>query len=320
MGIRIYESLTTTSSPSPDTNVFGLFLVVLPPMLGGLLYGFDIGATSFVLAMLLKSPTPTNTPTPTLVGSSGDVVDHLWWEDLSSTRQGLIVSSLSLGALLGSHVLLVYLAKRIGRRTELRLCAVFYILGSVSNVLSGTLLKGCSFLGFAALCFGRVLYGIGVGFVMHGAPAYLAEMSPSRIRGAVVSAKETVIVGGIVLGYLVGNAVSSVSGDRGEDPAGWTKLYGFCGLMAVPMLALTRFIPRSMRWLLLRGCDEEARESMKFVYLGDVTEEFETLKTNLRASAKEQREEPSLLDPRYRKAIAASTGLIVFQQLSAQPR
>lgn len=33
----------------------------------------------------------------------------------------------------------------------------------------------------------------------------MAEMSPPIIRGAAVSAKETVIVGGIVLGYATGN-------------------------------------------------------------------------------------------------------------------
>jgi hypothetical protein len=43
----------------------------------------------------------------------------------------------------------------------------------------------------------------------------MAEMCPPQIRGAVVSAKETVIVGGIVVGYAAGNFVSS-------DPRNWT--------------------------------------------------------------------------------------------------
>lgn len=38
----------------------------------------------------------------------------------------------------------------------------------------------------------------------------MAEMCPPQIRGAVLSAKETVIVGGIVLGYTVGNWFSSL--------------------------------------------------------------------------------------------------------------
>ena len=99
------ESDLSSSSSGPTTirnkgemeiDFFGLFLVLLPPMLGGFLYGFDLGATSFVLVMLLNPP---------------DVDDFgaaVWWTDLSSTRQGLVVSSLSLGALVGSHIVLMY--------------------------------------------------------------------------------------------------------------------------------------------------------------------------------------------------------------------
>jgi len=296
---------TTSRRTTMEINVWGFFLVLIPPMLGGFLYGFDIGATSFVLVMLLNPPD---------VESSGIMV---WWTNLSSTRQGLIVSGLSLGALIGSHIVLVFLSKHVGRRMELRLCAVFYVIGAFFNVMSGTVLKECSNLGFLSLFLGRVLYGIGVGFVMHGAPAYLAEMSPQKIRGAVVSAKETFIVGGIVAGYIVGNCMST-------DPLEWTHLYGLCGMMALPMFALTFYIPRSKRWLLMHGLDQEAYESMKFIYNGNITKEYETLADsilagNLSPSGSAKQRKPSLFDLRYRKAVFASMGLIIFQQFSGQP-
>jgi MFS family permease len=289
-----------------EINVLRFFLVLIPPMLGGFLYGFDIGATSFVLVMLLNPPDAE---------SSGITV---WWINLSSTRQGLIVSGLSLGALIGSHIVLVFLSKHVGRRMELRLCAVFYVIGAFFNVISGTVLKECSILGFLSLFLGRVLYGIGVGFVMHGAPAYLAEMSPQKIRGAVVSAKETFIVGGIVAGYIVGNCMAT-------DPLEWTHLYGLCGMIALPMFALTFYIPRSKRWLLMQGLDQEAYESMKFIYNGNITKEYETLADSVSAgnpsqSGTAKQREPSLFDLRYRKAVFASIGLIIFQQFSGQPR
>ena len=292
-----------------EMNVFGLFLVILPPMLGGFLYGFDIGATSFVLVMLL------NTPEADVISGS---TTSVWWTNLSPTRQGLLVSGRSLGALIGSHLVLMYFSQKIGRRMELRLCAIFYVVGAFFNVMSGTFLKYFSTLGFLSLFLGRILYGIGVGFAMHGAPAYLAEMSPHKIRGAVVSAKETVIVGGIVVGYMVGNYMST-------DPLGWTNLYGLCGLMALPIFALTYFIPRSKRWLLMQGLDQEAYESMKFIYHGDIRKEYETLVEsvlagNLSPSITKKRDESSLLDPRYRKAVVDSMGLIIFQQCSGQPR
>jgi sugar porter (SP) family MFS transporter len=271
-------------------------------MLGGFLYGFDIGATSFVLAMLLDDP-------------PHDVA--VWWKNISPIQQGLFVSGLSLGALVGSHIVLMYLSQKVGRRMELRLSALLYIVGTLFNAASGTLLRYSPF-GFLSLFLGRIMYGVGVSFVMQGAPKYLAEQSPPEIRGAVVSAKETVIVGGIVLGYAFGNHVST-------DPLHWTDLYVVCGLMALPMLLLTFYIPRSKRWLIQHGFDQEAYESMKFVYKGDIQEEFEKLVEKVlaeRQSASQKKDfksEPSLWNPQYRNAMAASMGLIVFQQFSGQP-
>ena len=138
--------ITTSGRTTMEINLLGLFLVLIPPMFGGFLYGFDIGATSFVLVMLLNPPD---------VETSGVTV---WWSDLTSTRQGLIVSGLSLGALIGSHIVLVFLSKHVGRRMELRLCALFYMIGAFLNVMSGTILKESAFFGFLSLFLGRVIY------------------------------------------------------------------------------------------------------------------------------------------------------------------
>lgn len=51
-------------------------------------------------------------------------------------------------------------------------------------------------------------------------------------------------------------------------------LYTLEILFAMPMLLLTFKIPRSKRWLLMKGYTEEAKESMQFVYKGDVDDEF----------------------------------------------
>ena len=163
---------TTMPPPPPKINYSGLALIFLAPALGGFLYGYDIGATSFVLSMLRNSRNH---------GS--------WWHDMPKVHEGLVVSTLALGALLGSHIVLVYLAHSIGRRKEIRLAATFYIVGAACNVMSGTMLaeseKNYSFdfwhhgdngngqshkfgIGLLTLLFGRILYGVGVGFIMHG--------------------------------------------------------------------------------------------------------------------------------------------------------
>jgi MFS family permease len=36
------------------------------------------------------------------------------------------------------------------------------------------------------LLLGRTLYGLGIGFAMHAAPAYIAEAAPARVRGLLI--------------------------------------------------------------------------------------------------------------------------------------
>merc|ERR1719230_1388921 len=66
----------------------------------------------------------------------------------------------------------------------------------------------------AGVMFGLVLYGVGIGLAMHAAPLYIAEISPVSVRGALVAAKEGVIVLGIFLGFAVGAIFMNVD-------AGW---------------------------------------------------------------------------------------------------
>ena len=125
----------------------GVLLVFLAPALGGFLYGYDIGATSFVLTMLLNDK------------SSWAATNNSNWQ------QGLMVAAVSLGALAGSHIVLFHLANFVGRRLELRIAAALYAFGTALNVLSGTILGGGLF-GWMTLVLGRLVFGVGVGFVM----------------------------------------------------------------------------------------------------------------------------------------------------------
>ena len=39
---------------------------------------------------------------------------------------------------------------------------------------------------YPALLTGRVIYGLGIGFAMHAAPAYIAETAPASVRGLLI--------------------------------------------------------------------------------------------------------------------------------------
>jgi sugar porter (SP) family MFS transporter len=331
VALLLYISLTAfpmKARAEPPIDWTGVGLVFLTPALGGLLYGYDIGAMSFVLDMLTPSDSVSG-----VHSHHGTVTTrpHFWWDDFASRRvaQGLTMGAVSAGALLGSHIVLFYLASHVGRRTELRVAALLYMIGSLLCYTSGTMLAQQDYWGWYSLVLGRLVIGTGVGFVMHGAPTYMAEMAPSSIRGAVVSAKETVIVLGIVLGYLVGDMVGSRNNNGSGD---WTLVYWVSLAIGTPMLVLTFVIPRSKRWLLLHGHKEEARVSMQFVYKGNINTEFEELAASIQANrmykqhstAVDQGGLCGLLESRLfskpiRPALQAAMGLIILQQLSGQP-
>ncbi|KAF3454652.1 hypothetical protein FNV43_RR05100 [Rhamnella rubrinervis] len=288
----------------PDANYqeeFSWFSVILPflfPALGGLLFGYDIGATSGATISLQS---------PELSGIS--------WFNLSAVQLGLVVSGSLYGALLGS--LLVYpIADFLGRRRELITAAVLYLLGGLITAYAPDL---------GVLLVGRLLYGLGIGLAMHGAPLYIAETCPSKIRGTLVSLKELFIVLGILLGYFVGSFQINVVG-------GWRYMYGVSAPIALLMGIGMWLLPPSPRWLLLRavqgkGSIQELKEKASFALSklrgrppGDNVSErqIEDNLISLKSSYADQESEGSFLEvfqgPSL-KAFIIGGGLVLFQQL-----
>jgi MFS family permease len=157
-----YSSLTFRSY-----STFSAFLIFFFPALGALLFGYDIGSTSAVLIQL-KSLTYSGV---------------LWSHDVaeSSFLQGAITSMVTLGALIGS-IICFQVADSLGRRRSLLLASSLYLFGATLEVISGTPSFRANW-GITVLIVGRLFYGFGCGFAMYGAPAYIAEMAPSLIRG-----------------------------------------------------------------------------------------------------------------------------------------
>lgn len=261
--------------------------------------------------------------------------EEYWWNDFGvndGVKEGLFISAMSLGALCGSHLVLFHFAAIMGRRMELRVASILYLTGAMLQIASGTVFASVSSVGWPLLFIGRTLFGAGIGFTMHGAPNYMAEMSPSHIRGAVVSAKETVLVGGIVFGFVVGDCVSR--GSNGD----WTILYQVSVMLSVPMLILTFLIPRSVRWLLTRHDDmmelrQEAADSLQFIYVDDASSELEEIIHQVISNRlQKQPSTPAtagngflgtlgtlFCDPSVTQSLVIALGLIFLMEASGQP-
>ncbi|KAL0390353.1 UNVERIFIED_CONTAM: D-xylose-proton symporter-like 3, chloroplastic [Sesamum calycinum] len=293
------------NSEITQQEVFAWSSVILPflfPALGGLLFGYDIGATSGATISLQS---------PELSGTN--------WFNFSAVQLGLVVSGSLYGALAGS--LIVYpLADFLGRRRELIIASLFYLIGALLTAYAP---------GLGVLLVARLLYGLGIGMAMHGAPLYIAETCPSQIRGTLISLKELFIVMGILLGYFVGNFEINAIG-------GWRYMYGFSAPIALLMGLGMWSLPPSPRWLLLRavqgkGSLQEYKEKALLAlrklrgWSGEdkVSErQIEDTLVSLKTAYADNESEGSFLEvfqgPSL-KAFIIGGGLVLFQQITGQP-
>ncbi|XP_074583339.1 D-xylose-proton symporter-like 2 [Curcuma longa] len=279
-------------------SVRAAILPFLFPALGGVLFGYDIGATCGAQISL---------ESPTLSGTT--------WYDLSSVEIGLVVSGSLYGALIGS-ILAYNIADFLGRRRELILASVLYFVGALSTSLAPN---------FSLLVVGRFFYGIGIGLVMHAAPIYIAETSPRQIRGILVSMKEFFIILGLLLGYTI----SSIYVDF---VAGWRYMYAssapVCLIMGIGMW----WLPPSPRWLLLSATQgkqdfttiKQLAVSCFCRLRGQATDssslaEVDSILDELHADLEKQVTIGEIFQGKCLKALIIGAGLVFFQQVTGQP-
>merc|ERR1719331_2290532 len=179
--------------------------------------------------------------------------------------------------------------------------------------------------------FGLCVYGVGIGLAMHAAPLYIAEISPASVRGALVAAKEGVIVLGIFLGFAVGAVFTNAEG-------GWRWMILVGSVLGVLMAIGVKPLPRSPRWLAFRQCmdragaplldagslplQEEARRALRF-YRGtstpaEVDDELEQIFADAEASCGQQK--ARWTDScSYPKPLGLGLMLVILQQVTGQP-
>jgi sugar porter (SP) family MFS transporter len=155
--------------------------------------------------------------------------------NLSIAEQGVLVSILLLGALIGALVG-GYLADLLGRKWTILLTAVFFILGSWITAEAYV---------YFMLLFGRIVSGIAVGVISVVAPLYLAEIAPPNHRGAIVSTYQLFITLGILGAY----AVNYIYGKKAD----WQEMFMIGSLPAAIQLLALFFTPESPGWLFKNG-------------------------------------------------------------------
>ena len=110
----------------------------------------------------------------------------------------------------------------------------------------------------------RILGGIGVGLASAVCPMYIAEISPAKIRGTLVSCNQFAIIFGMLVVYFVNYLIRNQLGDTGEAiqaamvSVGWRRMFLSEAFPAATFLLLILFVPETPRYLTLTGRDQKA--------------------------------------------------------------
>lgn len=177
----------------------------------------------------------------------------------SAVLVGWANSCALVGCLMGS-LIAGSLADRYGRRRVLLISAVLF---AVSSVLTG---EAQSFLQFIVW---RIAGGVAIGLSSNVSPMYIAETSPSAIRGRLVSLNQFAIVLGILLAQIVNWRIARPVPSGLTSLAilhswnvqhGWRWMFIAVAVPAVVFTAASLLLPESPRWLLVRRREAEARK------------------------------------------------------------
>lgn len=230
--------MPTTTTIRRKANTYYVILIAGAAALGGFLFGFDTAVINGAVVALSKA------------------------FSASSWLTGLAVSLALLGSAVGAFFA-GQIADRYGRVKAMIVASVLFTLSAIGS--------GIAF-GIWDFIFWRVLGGIAVGAASVIAPAYIAECSPSQLRGRLGSLQQLAIVVGIFIA-LLSDYFIAVSAGSAESPflfgiAAWRWMFWteippavFYGMAALA-------IPESPRYLVAKGREPEAANVLTKI-LGD---------------------------------------------------
>jgi len=254
-----------------EDNNFIIYIIAFVAALAGLLFGFDTGVISGAILF---------------------IKDQF---NLTSVVVERVVSAVLLGAVIGA-AFSGTMADKLGRRRSIVITAILFSLGAIGSAFAPSI---------PVLILCRFAIGLAIGVASYVAPLYISEISPSDIRGALVSLNQLMITCGIVVSYLVDYMLTA-----GQQE--WRWMFGLGAIPAVILLIGMIYLPETPRWLVTQGLIDKAKNVLARTGRGKNAEvEIESISKTMSEKKCSWRE---VFQPWIRPALFVGIGLAFFQQ------
>src|ERR1700693_5222345 len=263
-------------NPIPNTELQtgsarSVYLPAMVAAIGGLLFGFDTAVINGAIVFIKRQ------------------------FGLSEPQTEIAASSLLLGCVIGASIA-AFTSDRFGRKKVLLSAAALFAISSIGAALPRNLIE---------FVIARFVGGVAIGMASTLSPLYIAEISPARRRGLLVSLNQLAIVTGILLSYSVNYLLT------GAGPANWRWMFASAALPSAGFLLTLLFIPESPRWLMQKGREQEAEHFLaQIVGPEAAAAEIEAIRTAI------SEESGDLLDPTFLKALILAILIALFSQFT----
>jgi MFS family permease len=285
-----------------------VYLLTSVAALGGLLFGYDTAVISGAIGFL---------------ETHFQLDPQLW--------KGWAAASALVGCALGAG-LAGWLSDRAGRKRVLILSALLFLISAIGSALPRT---------FHEFIVFRIIGGVGIGAASLISPMYIAEVSPARSRGRLVSINQLAIVSGMLIVYFVNYFIAQYGAevDRARRPApavqvaatepaieaaaaregwnvqrGWRWMFGSGAIPALLLLSLLLVVPESPRFLIRKNQPEAAMAVLTRI---NGPEQARRERAEIeQAIASESGTLAELFQPGMRVALVIGVILAVLQQVT----
>jgi SP family galactose:H+ symporter-like MFS transporter len=249
---------------------------------GGLLFGFDTGVISGAIPFFQKA---------------FDLKDN--WVEIITTS-GLVGAVI--GAMFSGRI-----ADIVGRRKVILASAIIFAIGALWS-------------GFAPsapmLLVARFFLGIAIGVSSFAVPLYIAEISPTKTRGTLVSMFQLLITVGIMASYLSDSIFTVPDGDPAYITC-WRPMFYVGVIPAAIMLIGMIFLPETPRWLISKGYEEKCRQVLEKVEEPQLVEEvISKMKEDLEADRQNKISWTGIFKKWLRVPLIIAIGIMFVQQFT----